>query len=107
MRYDILRVPLEKLQAERGSERSCVSIKCEIRTERSAWHFALLRDLSSQGFQLEWPASCGASSKVMIRIPGLEMLTAEVRWREGRFAGCEFAKLLSPYVLDHIIATGR
>ncbi len=92
-------------RSKRSAERAAVTIRCEIRLGFERWHFANLRDLSPDGFQLDWPRTVGDVGMVRIRIPGLEALTATVRWREGGKAGCQFTAPLSPYVFEHIVRT--
>ena len=67
------------------------------------WHYARLLNLSPEGFQIEWPRRFGEARQIRIRIPGLEMLTADVRWREEGSAGCQFASPLNSYVFEHIV----
>ena len=41
---------------------------------------------------------------VSIRLPGLEVSIAEIRWRDGNRLGCRFQRPLSEYVVDHLLA---
>src|SRR5690349_7796761 len=87
-------------RSRRDAERADVTIRCEIKIGFEQWHYANLRYLSPAGFQLDWPRRLGDVDTVRIRIPGLEALTATVRWREGGRAGCQFATPLSQYVFE-------
>ena len=93
--------------AGRASARAPVTIRCEVRIGFEKWHLLTVRDLSPEGFQIDWPRRCGDSLTLRIRIPGLEALPAEVRWREHGGAGCRFVAPLSPYVFEHIVRAAR
>lgn len=103
MRHERFHVPGSESTFGRAFERTAISIRCEIKVGTEAWYFAWLRNLSTNGFQIDWPRTCPAYSNVRIRIPGLQVLAAEVRWRDGEQAGCQFVQPLSPYVLEHIV----
>jgi len=103
MRHERFQVPGSETTFGRACERTAVSIRCEIKVGTEAWHFTCLRNLSVDGFQIDWPRNCPAYSKVRLRIPGLQVLAADIRWRDGQQAGCQFVQPLSPYVLDHIV----
>lgn len=62
-----------------------------------------LHDLSTTGFRMQWPIGVHLVDRVSIRFPGLEVLSAEIRWRDGQTVGCEFVKPLSEYVYRHLL----
>lgn len=86
------------------AQRAPVSLLCEVRQGFDAWRLVRLEDLSQSGFRIAWlPDACPAKP-LRIRIPGLQMLTAQIRWQEGKSVGCEFAEALHPAVFSHIVA---
>ena len=87
----------------RQDERSAVEIIAEIKVGFAQWQMARLHDLSVSGFRMGPMRQGPGGSDVRIRIPGLEPLSAAVRWRDKTVLGCEFTRPLNPYVLQHIL----
>ncbi|MGB3165455.1 MAG: PilZ domain-containing protein [Alteraurantiacibacter sp.] len=85
--------------------RKHVDIECEIRVGAKAWRKKKLRDLTPEGFQVEFLDVPGRGTPVYIRFAGIQMLEAEVCWGKADSAGCRFVNPISPYVFDHIVAT--
>jgi hypothetical protein len=91
-------------RSDRGKTREGeLSIRCEVRQGTRPWKLARLIDLSETGFQLAWLPEYDASKPVKIRIPGIEPLTAEIRWTRGKRIGCEFASPLHVAVFEHLV----
>jgi len=86
----------------RGGDRVPLEIIAEVKVGFGAWQKSRLNDVSLSGFRIGWLPNGGHGSEVRIRIPGLEPLTALVRWKDTTGMGCEFTRPLSVYVLDHI-----
>ncbi|KLE34165.1 PilZ domain-containing protein [Aurantiacibacter luteus] len=91
----------------REGDRAPVDFECEIRVGTRAWRKARLADLTPGGFQVRILDMPPRGTSIFIRIPGLQMLHAEVRWTRVETAGCEFDTPLSPYIYDHIVARAR
>jgi len=91
----------EALNARRD-ERFALELIAEIKVGFGAWQKARLGDLSETGFRIGWLPQGGQGSEVRLKIPGMEPLLAYVRWRDNTGMGCEFARPISTYVLDHI-----
>ena len=89
--------------ADREDERTAVQIIADVKIGFAQWQMARLHHLSVSGFRMGPMRQGAGGSEVRIRIPGLEPLTAAVRWRNKTGLGCEFARPLNPYVLDHIL----
>ncbi len=89
----------------RAGLRLPVSLTCEIRWGMGTWRTVQLRDLSPDGFQLGWSPDMRADRPLRIRIPGLQILTAEVRWRSRDAVGCKFVEPLHIAVVEHIART--
>ena len=84
------------------NQRATVSIACEVRQGSRPWRFVLLEDLSQSGFRMTWLPGMMDGVPLRIRIPGLAVLSADVRWRNNEGAGCQFSSPLHVAVFDHI-----
>ena len=91
----------------REGPRQSVDLECEIRVGARAWRKVRLADLTPGGFQVTILDMPPRGTPVFIRIPGLQMLQAEVRWTKVNTAGCQFASPLAPYIFDHLLARMR
>lgn len=83
--------------------RAEVTLLCEVRQGVEPWKKARLDDISPAGFRIAWLPDCKAQTPLRIRIPGLQVLTAQIRWQQGKAVGCEFAEPLHLAVFDHIV----
>lgn len=92
-----------------GGIRAEVILLCEVRQGARPWAMARLDDISPTGFRIAWFPGCIESQPVRIRMPGLQVLSANVRWRKGNAVGCAFAEPLHVAVFEHIVrqAQGR
>ena len=87
----------------RETLRSAFRIGCHARAGTSSWFTVFLHDLSTTGFKMQWPLGVRLAERVSIRFPGLEVLSADVRWKDGQTVGCEFSNPLSKYVYEHLL----
>jgi hypothetical protein len=62
-----------------------------------------LGDISTTRFRIASFPACRPEIAVRIRIPGLQMLNANVVWKEGDAVGCDFTQPLHVAVFDHIV----
>lgn len=67
------------------------------------WQIARLEDISATGFRIGWLPNTTKHAPLRIRIPGLEMLSAHVRWQQDDAIGCEFTAPLHIAVFEHIV----
>lgn len=90
------------------SERAEIALVCEVRQGMNPWRFARLANISPAGFQIALLPGARRDAPLRIRIPGLAMLTAHIRWQRDNVVGCEFAEPLHVAVFEHIVrqATG-
>lgn len=103
MKHERFPAPNECAAAEsRGGDRVSIDIIAEVKVGFGVWQKSRLNDVSLSGFRIGWLPNGGSGSEVRIRIPGLEPLTALVRWKDTTGMGCEFTRPLSVYVLEHI-----
>lgn len=90
-------------QAHPARDRAAVSLVCEVRQGIRPWRKVRLKDISRAGFRLAWFPNVDMRQPLRIRIPGMELLTAHVRWAADHSLGCEFTAPLHAAVLDHIV----
>jgi len=90
--------------ARQAGERAGITLICEVRQGTTRpWLAARLEDLSPRGFRIAWMPQVSEGHPLRIRIPGMQPLTARVRWRKGKALGCEFSETLHPAVFDHLV----
>lgn len=80
-----------------------VSITCEVRQGTRPWKVVSLENLSATGFRISHFAEARSELPLRIRIPGLQLLSADIRWKKGAAVGCEFSEPLHIAVLEHIV----
>jgi len=92
-------VPLHRARARRAP----VSLACDIRQGQRPWARSRLLNLSQTGFCLVWLPAMELNRTLWLRIPGLQLLKANIRWRNGAMIGCEFEQGLHTAVFEHIV----
>ena len=90
-------------EARRGGLRMDMEITAEVRVGTGKWLRASLLDVSRDGFRVGWMPHAEPGATIKIRIPGLEHLTAVIRWRRDNGVGCEFERPLGLYVFEHLM----
>jgi hypothetical protein len=88
--------------ARRANQRLGLSLYCEVRQGCEPWARVLLTDLSRSGFRVSMLPRSKPDAKVWIRIPGLQPLSASIRWQNQAGIGCEFTTPLYEPVFDHV-----
>jgi PilZ domain len=91
----------------RSSSRAAVSIFCEVRQGTRPWQQVRLEDLSPSGFRISNLSNPATAYPISIRIPGMQLLSAQIRWQAGNLIGCEFAAPLHVAVFDHLVRQAR
>lgn len=84
------------------TNRALVSVDCEVRQGTRPWKKTRLEDISPAGFRMAWLPGCHPDIPLKIRISGMQVLTAHIRWKKEGSVGCEFAELLHVAVFEHI-----
>ncbi len=85
------------------SHRAGVTLMCEVRQGSRPWAVARLEDISERGFRIAWLPGCNPELPLRIKIPGLQLLNAKIRWQEGHAFGCEFNEALHIAVFENIV----
>jgi hypothetical protein len=91
----------------RGSSRATVSLFCEVRQGTRNWQRVRLEDLSPCGFRITGLLYPSIAALLSIRIPGMQLLSAQIRWEAGNLVGCEFVAPLHVAVFDHLVKQAR
>lgn len=91
-----------KLHRERAG-RVPVSLVCDIRQGQRPWAHSRLLNLSENGFCVVWLPAMELNRSMWLRIPGLQLLKTNIRWRSGSMMGYEFEQHLHPAVFEHIV----
>lgn len=87
----------------RGSNRAALVLACEVRQGTRSWQLVHLEDLSPTGFRIVGLSQPSTIKPLSIRIPGMQLLSAQIRWHRGNEVGCEFANPLHVAVFDHLV----
>ncbi len=82
--------------------RAEVAMLCEVRQGTRPWQKVRLEDISQAGFRIAWFQGCSPDLPLRIRIPGMRLLTAHIRWEQDKAVGCEFAEPLHVAVFEHL-----
>lgn len=91
-------------QEDRCGQRVRITIPARLRVSCARPVETMVNDLSLSGFSAVAIHRMHPGSICWLTLPGLESLQAEVVWWEDNLCGCAFVDLLSPIVLDNILA---
>ena len=69
------------------------------------WARVRLSDISQSGFRIAWFPAVDVNRPLRIKIPGMQLLSATIRWRSDNALGCEFDEPLHIAVFEHIVRT--
>ena len=94
-------------QEDRCAPRTQLMIPAQLRASGGRGFHTVVHDLSLSGFSATAISRMHAGQYCWLTLPGLESLQGEVIWWENRTVGCAFQHLLSPIVLDNILAKHR
>jgi hypothetical protein len=64
-------------------------------------------DISVLGCRIACPSNYQEGTRVIVTIPGLSPIGAEVRWSDHAYCGIRFSKPLHPLVAERIAALAR
>lgn len=83
--------------------RAPISLTCEVRQGTRIWRVVKLDNLSCDGFRLAWSPDINMDLPLRIKIPGIQLLTAHIRWRTAAAIGCQFGEPLHVAVFEHLL----
>ena len=95
-------IPLDAACSREFAQRAEIALLCEVRQGFDPWRLVRLEDISQSGFRIAWLPDANPMKPLRIRIPGLQMLSAHIRWQRGKAIGCEFTETLHVAVFEHI-----
>lgn len=100
-------IPLDGLCSRATPWREPVSLICDVRQGTRPWKRIRLDDISQTGFRIAWMPDVRADEPLRLRIPNMQLLTADIRWRQGNAMGCAFVSPLHIAVFEHLVARSR
>jgi len=59
----------------------------------------VVKDLSAEGFAALCEAAVPIGTRFWLQLPGQQDIPSEVKWRRGKYIGCEFERGLSVRVI--------
>jgi hypothetical protein len=89
----------------RCSERRRVSVAGILSRHDAPDQPIIVKDLSSEGFAAICEEKVAIGTRFWLQFPGQHDLPAEVKWRRGKFIGCEFEHGLSVRTVLAILAS--
>lgn len=95
--------PPAEPDARRRSSRLPVGSEISVRRTGSFSFRLPALDVSVEGCRVELVEMIDVRENVVVRLPALEPLGAEVAWVEGNHAGLRFQRPLHPAVFDQLI----
>lgn len=90
----------------RCSERKHISIAGIITRHDAPDLPVVVKDLSAEGFAALSEEPLAIGTRFWLQMSGLQDIPAEVKWRRGKFLGCEFEHGLSVRTLLSILVSG-
>lgn len=91
----------------RASNRARLVLACEVRQGTRPWQLVYLEDLSPTGFRITGLSQPSLIKPLNLRIPGMQLLSARVRWHRGSELGCEFTAPLHVAVFEHLVRSSQ
>ena len=91
-------------QEDRSAHRVKISIPATLRASGAKGYQTAVRDLSLSGFSATSMTRLHPGTNCWLTLPGMESLAAKVVWWDNGLVGAAFESLLSPIVLEHILA---
>ena len=107
MRHETFSDFPEKQCNREDGQRADVTLLCEVRQSIRPWTRVRLMDMSRSGFRVAWFPGVDPQLPLKIKIPGLQILSANVRWKTENSLGCEFTEPLYFAVFEHIVRQSR
>lgn len=91
-------------QEDRSAPRVRISIPASFRASGAKGFQTAVRDLSLSGFSTTAISRIHPGTYCWLTLPGMEALPARVIWWQDGLVGCAFEQLLSPIILESILA---
>ncbi len=91
----------------RGAPREIIEAEIFVRQSNSQLFRATLSDMSTSGFKMTSYTDLDHDKPVYIRLPGIQTLSATIKWNDYQDYGCAFTNQLHPAVLEHLVSKLR
>ncbi|GGB98237.1 hypothetical protein GCM10011494_15890 [Novosphingobium endophyticum] len=85
------------------SARAGVALVCDARQGTRPWKKVRLEDLSACGFRIAWFPAARPDMPLRLKIPGMQILSAQIVWQSENSVGCKFSAPLHIAVFEHIV----
>ena len=97
----------EQRATRRAAPRAILRFVCDVRQGMAPWRRLSLNDLSPGGFRIARFGEVDPFQPVRIRIPGLQVLSANIAWQDNGAIGCAFIAPLHDAVFDHLVRSAN
>ncbi|MFC0684790.1 MULTISPECIES: PilZ domain-containing protein [Sphingomonadaceae] len=91
-------------QEDRSAPRVRIAIPAGFRASGTKGYQTAVRDLSLSGFSATAISRLHPGTYCWLTLPGMESLPSRVVWWQDGLVGCSFEQLLSPIILETILA---
>ena len=91
-------------QEDRCTPREAIAIPATLRPSAARGFQTELRDISIAGFSAVSVVRMAPGTVCWLSLPGLAPQQCEVAWWADSMVGCAFTQLLSPFVLEALLA---
>lgn len=91
----------------RRNAREIIEAEIFVRQSDSQLFRATLSDVSVSGFKMTSYTYLDDKKPVYIRLPGIQTLSARIKWHDHQDYGCAFTNDLHPAVLEHLVSKLR
>ena len=91
-------------QEDRSAHRARISIPAGLRASGTKGYQTVVRDLSLSGFSATAVSRIHPGTYCWLTLPGMQSMTAKVVWWEEGLVGCAFEELMSPIILENVLA---
>jgi hypothetical protein len=93
-------------QDGRRTRRRAVNVAALIEDAGAAFSGVVVTDLSETGCRASVSTPMEPGTAFILKLPGMEILRAEVIWSEGIEIGCQFADEVHPGTINQILGRG-
>lgn len=95
--------PLPKPKVDRKADRRAAGIEAQLRRLGHLNYSVKLRDISSDGCQIDLVERPAIGEVMQVKLPGLGTMEARVRWVDNYVAGLNFERPMHPAVFDLLL----
>ena len=93
-------------EENRQTRRRIVNFAAVLDRVSASFENVQIMDLSERGCRASVEQSMPEGSFLMVKLPGMEAIRAQVVWSSGSEIGCSFEEQLHPAVIDQLLGKG-